>query len=259
MRSTCGNAKWLIGLGNTMVGISLGSDATTEHDCGTKSLAASFGYDYGPKAGVPARKITKLPKGFGVVEVLFEDEPCLLLSSAIERAVGYVGTELRFPSYRDKSLRNTAGAWDENNFAILCRGPDIEHLRALEKSFRTFDVMAGGMLSKLHHDSGGLMYAIASLVPQELLAQTQLELDDELRRRKILADSGVKERLRAVGRSWFSLDQTIWFDDTKTSIRVWLNPEAQYKYAGGWFTLEELEQWVTDEGPVIIQKVAKAK
>lgn len=259
MRSTCGRAKWLIDSNNTMIGISLGSDATTEHDGGTQSLAASFGYDYGPKAGVLARKVTKLPTGFGVEEVVFEKERCLLFSSSIERAKGYVGTELRFPSYRNEAMQNTAGAWDERNFAILCRGTDIDLLRQLEQSFRVHDVMAGAMLSKMYPGSGGLMYAIASLVPGELLAQTQLELDDELRRRKILADSGVKERLRAAGRSWFSLDKTIWSDDTKTSIRVWLNPEAQHKYASGWFTLEVLEQWVTDEGPVIIQKVAKAK
>lgn len=260
MRSTCGRVKWLLDSNEQVVGISLGGDATSEHEQGTKILAASFGYEYGAAAGVLARKLTKLPKGFGTEVISVDDVDCLLLSSALERAKGYLAAELRFNTFlthRDGKPQDTVAAWDESNFAILSRGSDVALLRGLADSFESGDVMAGGLLTKLFPGTGGLMYAVASQVPGELLAETQLELDEVVARRAILETSGVKERLSTAGRKWFSLDSTAWTDETKTSIRVWLNPYDQHTYSHGWFSLEELEMWVTNEGPVVIKRTAK--
>lgn len=261
MRSTCGRVKWLLDSNEQVVGVSLGGDATTEHEVGTKPLAASFGYEYGAAAGVLARKVTKLPKGFGVQEVAVDGEKCLLLSSAVERAKGYLNSELRFNTYtiRGDKPKDTVAAWDANNFAILSRGEDIVLLRLLANAFERGDIMAGGLLTKLYPSTGGLMYAVASQLPQELLEETQLELDDEVARAAILENSGVKQRLLAVGKSWFSLDKTCWADETKTGIRVWLNPAEQHTYSCGWYSLEDLELWVNNEGPVVSKRTATAK
>lgn len=31
----------------------------------------------------------------------------------------------------------------------------------------------------------------------------------------------------------------------------WLNPMNQKKYNHGWFTIEELQQWAKDNGPIV--------
>lgn len=251
MRSTCGGSSWLLDEKGELVGLSLGADATTEHQVGSSGIAHAFGYEYSPQAGVMARKIDRLPDSFGIEEVEHQGERCLLMSSNLQQARAYLKSELRFMLGAGREVQSTAAAWDSSNFAIVARGPDKAHLVQLARSFGALDIMAGGMLRELYpRQAGGLVYAIASKVPPELLAAVQAQLDETLARTDILRRSGVAERLVAAGRKWFSLSETQWKDESKTDIVVWLNPYDQHRYRSGWFTLSELEEWVTNTGPI---------
>lgn len=250
MRSTCGGVNWLHDDKKRLVGVSLGADASTEHECGTKKLAEAFGYKFGSRDGWDARRITRLPTTFAGTELEVNGEQCILVSSNLEVALRHVHTELRFYQFTKGCTLNTSAAWDEENFAILARGPDMKWARKLLESFAYLDVMAGGVLQS-HYPVMGLTYAVYSRVPYHVKAIAKQKLDDELTRDKILMDSGVIERLINAGRRWYSLRETAWHDAAKTTIRVWLNPSDQAQNRSGWFTLEQLEQWVKGEGPVM--------
>lgn len=265
MQSTCGRVSWFLNKKNRVIGVSLGCDATTEHEQGSMGVAFSFGYSYDPMDGYAGRKITCLPKAFGVMEVQVDGETCLLLSSHIQSAEFYLRTQLRFPSVSlrgDDSTKDTAAAWDDRGFAILARGRDIAYLRQLAEAFNNLDVMAGGMLAS-HYKVSGLAYAVVSNVPfhvkaeaEKQIAKDVLEKKEKLVRQSILDKSGVIGRLRDAGHRWFSLgDTTYWADEAKTKIKVWLNPMEQHAHNYGAFTLEELELWVANKGPVMMKPV----
>lgn len=254
MRSTCGNARWLLNDQRELEGISLGADATTEHEIGSAGIAQKFGYSYAARSGVGARKFATLPTRYGLEDVVVDGSPALLMSSDISRAKGLMKAELRFWQSISGQVFDTAAAWDDQNFAILSRGPDMTLLRQLDEAMRKHDAMAGGLLSARHKRVGGLVFAIFSRVPTDLLTQTQVALDEEVERDQILKESGVHDAIKAAGFSYFSLKATIWADETKKSIRIWLNPREQNKFNCGWFTLGELFQWAKNEGPVLKTK-----
>ena len=250
MRSTCGNASWLMSPSGKLLALSFGADATTEHEMGTRRIAADFGYELSAKAGVLARKVTKLPPTFGLKELKAKSEPCILVASNLSRAEGFVKHELTFPTYAKAPAPNTACAWDDSEFAVLTRGDDRALAQELFAAFQRHDVTAGGLLQS-EHRVRGLVFAVASEVPEKLILREQLALNEELERESIFERSGVKELLVRAGKSWMALRSTRWADDSKTAIRVWLNPRDQDANAYGWYTLDELAAWAEDRGPII--------
>ena len=60
--------------------------------------------------------------------------------------------------------------------------------------------------------------------------------------------SGIHAKLQEAGKKFFYCGPSRMGDG---EIKFWLNPYEQQKYAAGWYTLEELQQWCKDEGPVV--------
>jgi hypothetical protein len=250
MKNTYGKVSWLISE-TELIGISLGGDATTEHERGSRGIAIEFGYDYSAKSGVKARQVTCLPKSFGLVGVKYEKTPCLLLSSSTRRGEICIGTELRFSEAPSGNTSDTCAAWDANNFAILARSDDRAKLQQLFEAFQQKDVMVGGLLKSMFPRIGGLVFAVASQVPKQILLDTQQELDEVLFRSDILEKSNIKEELHKSGCRWSSLDTTIWADESKTSIKVLLNSSDDRSHYSGYFTIEDLREWSFGKGPIM--------
>ena len=60
----------------------------------------------------------------------------------------------------------------------------------------------------------------------------------------------MKLELHKSGKDWLSLDG--WeYDQKQGMIIFWLNPYNQIKYNCGHYTVEQLTQWLKDDGPVI--------
>ena len=63
----------------------------------------------------------------------------------------------------------------------------------------------------------------------------------------------VADELRQARRSWYYLGS--WFarpnEEGIYETYHWLNPQDQYYYQSGWYTLNELEQWKDNQGPII--------
>ena len=70
-------------------------------------------------------------------------------------------------------------------------------------------------------------------------------------------DRHCQEAQKKAGLSWYAL-KPAWrdfFEDpvyqSEYKVIFFLNPEGQNKYNSGWFTVEELLQWIKGKGPVI--------
>lgn len=57
----------------------------------------------------------------------------------------------------------------------------------------------------------------------------------------------IKNKLAASGKHWFSLD---WCKKWNDEWKVWLNPEDQKNHASGWFSLQDLSDWIENKGKI---------
>jgi hypothetical protein len=69
--------------------------------------------------------------------------------------------------------------------------------------------------------------------------------------------TGIEDYLKAKWRRWFALSPR-WANEEKTEVKFWLNPMDQHIYEAGWYSVEQLMEWVEDRGPVMKKpKVAR--
>jgi len=128
MRDTNGKSSWQVDQG-----FLFGTDMVAEHEIGIEYLARKFGiYE---NVGLAPVSLPKLPAEFGSTAVTVDEVPCVLLSSDIEHGLDTLRRgELRF--WSSKGEQDTAAAWSHLDFAILCRGADVDKLRAIEVAFK---------------------------------------------------------------------------------------------------------------------------
>ena len=77
---------------------------------------------------------------------------------------------------------------------------------------------------------------------------------DHIALQKASDEIGIHDKLRKAGKEFFALSPR-WAKDVRTSktaypVVYWLNPMHQNIYNYGYFTVEELEQWIDDCGPI---------
>ena len=100
-------------------------------------------------------------------------------------------------------------------------------------------------------------YSDGNLFSEEEKAE-MLERDQDARRLQAAAEkTGIAKKLKKAGLGWHAL-QPAWRDFFKDPVYrsrykviFFLNPEGQDKYNSGWFTVEELLQWIKGKGPII--------
>jgi hypothetical protein len=106
--------------------------------------------------------------------------------------------------------------------------------------------------------NGGLVLAIASKMPADK-KQTMYDLDanhDKLL--KASRKTGIEERLQKANKKYFALSPR-WAEKdkeltTKFPVVYWLNPFEQHLNNHGWYTVEQLDQWIEGKGPIPKEK-----
>lgn len=252
----------------TVYGVNLGADFTAEHEFGIDGLRDLFGIDTS-KIGLEGRKATVgltephvfygETKTHGVILVSaggFDIETLSLstfLSKQLDRYQLYV-----------KSF-DPACAWDSYSFGIA--SCDKDFLEQLYGAIKRADV---ALYFHKQHPSNpfgrfGLCVSIASLVPEETQKLLKEADEDAIALREAALATGIYTQLRMINRDklfsapkgYYAL-QPRWaknfenFDrPTRYKVIFWLNPMNQTKYKSGWYTVEELEEWLQDRGPVV--------
>src|SRR5690606_5349289 len=99
--------------------------------------------------------------------------------------------------------------------------------------------------------TGGLHFIIVSKTPDHIKQMLWLEHTDSNRILEAVEEIGIEEDLKAAGKRWFALSPRFFKDEAGNEIiKFWLNPMEQHLNDSGWFTEEELRQWIKDEGPI---------
>lgn len=247
----------------TVIGIALGADYCAEHEWGIEELKHIFGITE-KGYGIERRTITKVPtevkNGWGdtksYVRLIDTKKNLILLvyQHANDETFDIKNHLIHRPPksyYGDRLIT----AWDGKSFGIsAATKEDREALMAIYDAMMRKDLAiwtGGGGIFK----NPGLVLAIASLVPAD---NAQILYDADVDREKLekaVIKTGIVKKLERAELEYLALSpkwaSSISGDgETKYSVVFWLNPMDQRLYNHGWFTVEQLEQWIKGEGPI---------
>ncbi len=250
---------WLVEDG-VFHGVSLGADATTEHECGYTAIRMAFGIEL-DQYGIVGRQIKRLPKSFKLVEdgndiwlfygVSLDEEHN---RTALEHAVPY---PIDFDT-EPWGRKTVQFAWSDVAFAIRAKlgTPDADKVRLLYEHFKAMNV---AFVAQSLFIMRGLMIVLVDQYPEEENAKW---IAKETESQELL-DAWLKEAgdiakvMQKMGEPLNRLPtknggRVIRSDDGK--LRVWCNPFDQRSYSAGWYTIEDLWAWTRGEGRAIKNK-----
>lgn len=274
MRLAFNDTGWLLQPPDTEpFGFALGYDFCAEHEHGTPYLHEALGIastDF--PVGVQDRTMTEVPESLGYDEYALRSKdarvkkttPAALLyltprrdwhnwpESATKRAA-FLGVEF-WCDARDKCYtperHDLASAWSgHDGFAIHVRGAEnVARLRALHEALRRKAVAladASGM--------GFVRKALSLVIVDRLAEDAKAAVRERDLAHKRLHEAfeatGIRDRLRAAGKRWYALVPR-WSNGEGSELLAFLNPCEQRRYSAGWYSLDELESWAQERGPV---------
>lgn len=252
--------------GEICIGIGLGSASCSEHEHGTSGLNSVFGLN-DTLDGLPRRTMTLLPKGMNLIEFKTQKNTRIKRPSVSGLAIIY--EEPYFSSEPARHLKNEldyfgesklAAAWNDRSFGIAAyTEEDRSRLKMLWDAFHRDDVAFWTNVG-VFHSGTGLTFAVLSLVP-EVHKNTMLEGDLDIKRLlEASKATGIEPLLKQAGKRWMGLAPK-WSKDLKSTkdgevktafeVLYWLNPWDSDKAKYGYFTVEDLQLWAKNEGPVL--------
>lgn len=285
------NSAWLEDANNQMIGCNLGSDFTAEHEWGIKELYETLGVTNDKKVmgieryrvGTPRMNhialIEENKSKAGLICLKYEWDMKCLAEKKLEK---FCHGELDFWP-KEQEL---ATAWDGSSFGIRVQRPtNIKRIKRLYKAIQEKDAavwLGGGGVFK----NAGLIVAIISAVPEEQKKQ-MLESHLDYAKLQDAADkTGIVQKIDKLNEEYreknphsyqkpfgyYSLRpnwpmKTVLRGDPHVVTEIksnhpvifWLNPQEQQKNQSGWYTVEELEQWIEGKGPVVENSKDKRK
>lgn len=278
MRQTW-NSKFLYNESNELIGIDLGYDYCAEHEGAIPYMKSAMGIS--PLTNLPFFDLANVKEEemlFGLDRI----RPTKDIKNIIER-VKYQSKKMthyglflstyhwqlsnndekkknRFaanfnsrPKDEERSLRT---AWSDYGFEIIVLKEHKKELDILEEALRTNNFLIGRFRTENPFDRSGLTILILDKVPQKNLDYWENHDKEEYAYSKEIAEVGIVQKLKEADKKWFALapgTKKVEKEDgtSENVLAFFLNPHNQSKYNHGWFTVEELEQWINEEGPII--------
>ncbi len=255
--------SWLLKANGDLIGISLGADFTAEHEWGIKGIKSGFGISLDDKIfGIARRLISKVP----VEKIYFKEtgtKSILIFHNSrwfaddLKKTDKHPMIDRELRPYRD----DLGTAWDETSFGIYVK--DKKGKQYLKELYKT--IIAGNVAIWLGgggvFQNAGLTIGIVNQIPDEGL-KTLYEGDKKIYETdQVAKKTGIFEELKKAGKSYFALSPGSVLKNTKDgdvktkySVMFFLNPHEQQKYNSGWYTVEQLKQWIKETGPIVKAK-----
>lgn len=251
--------------GNEFIGVNLGWDYCSEHEIGINRLKNDFDICGSSKEvlGLEASKIRLIPKNFSFH---IKNDKTYLVYNSYWMCDGNIEDidKIIIQEHYDTN-KELLCSWDERSFGIRTIGKDgREKLTALLKAFEKKDIVIflGG--SKNPFANSGLNICIYSKIPEEIKNNAINKDIDNIKLKETAEATGIYNRLEEAQKqkdgihrkcSYYALSPA-WLnknikEETAYDIMFWLNPIRQNKYNFGWYSVEELDQWIKGEGPII--------
>jgi hypothetical protein len=241
-----------------LIGMTLGADYCAEHEWGIKTTRSVFGCDDNA-VGIDRYRITQLPARFAWLETARKNKAGFIFDR-YELPSTYDGLVKVMRSYpKEKHKENEfESAWSDGDFGVLSTDKSaIKHLRTIYEAIvnkNAIIMLGGGGVFQ----NAGLVIAIADKIPEATKTMWKEEHEAKIALTAEFKATGIEEKLRAAGKRWFALSPSIFPNGFRNEhhniservMLVFLNPQEQQKHNYGWFTIQELEQWANNEGPV---------
>lgn len=259
-------------LGDPVHAISLGFDFCAEHEYGIKPLQRGFRVD--EKAGPGLARRQSNASADQIHNALwFKDFPRATKTMPAETRlmIDFDPSDHREDAFhsRKDGIANRgssliATAWSQSGFIIRAFTPeDRAFVNELHEAILAGDLAIGHGPAEAFGRSP-LALAIPSRMPDAL---KQKIMDEDIAHDKLISAAGrtgIADRLNSAGLNYYALmpQWTDFFksvvgregkpsDDTEHPVIFFLNPDHKAVNKSGWFTVEELDQWIEGEGPVL--------
>lgn len=248
---------------NEPIGFAFGSDAVSEHEWGIDGLRSALGmntnaigfdrsiaHDFRFNLSIHERK-NEMIVLFEPTAFNFGEPP------SIDKLICW--NELS--CWKDTPI---AASWDDSSFGIHVIG--AENVRLLKKAvvepWNDHDVAL--FVGRFKQEfKAGLIFLRASQMPEDNRKAMREAHLDYIALQKASDKIGIHNKLRKAGKDFFALSPR-WAKDVATSetkypVVYWLNPMHQDINNFGYFTVEELKQWINNCGPIPKKKTRKSK
>jgi len=266
---------WLENDNKEMIGMNLGADYVAEHEWGTSDLRETLGVaDDKTVMGMERYRISN-PKA---EHILLREENknnavliCLRHAWDMKDLAAQKFDKIGHGELHIFDKEEIATAWSGSDFGIRVKRPvNVKRLKRLHNAILNKEAaiwLGGGGVFQ----NAGLCIAIIDMVPEHLKKQMY---DAHVDRKKLEDASdatGIKQRIDALNNEhreknkdsfharmyppcgYYALSPAWLNGDTKSKhpVMYWLNPSEQQKNHYGWYTVEQLEEWMEGKGPII--------
>lgn len=264
--------NWLEDDNKQMVAINLGADFTAEHEWGIKDLYQTLGVKNDEKVmGIERYRVCN-PKMDNIVVIEENKNNAALICLQYQFDMKYlVGQTLDKMFHGELNIGDgeLATAWDGKTFGIRVKRPvNIKRIKRLYDAIKNKEAAVwlgggGGVFQ-----NAGLCVGIINAIPEQMKEQMKTAHVDRKNLEDASAATGIKQKIDALNEAYqkknpgypyhipcgyFALSPSWMHKDQQSDHPViyWLNPREQQKNHHGWYTVEELEQWMKGEGPII--------
>lgn len=257
-----------------VIGVSFGADFTAEHEWGIKDLRALLDINdpdiekqkkriNKKKLGVYARKINS-------VEHVWTGS---FIKDQLEYSYLYVGrTYDENPKKIEDSIQNQLGthlesmidkegvatAWSGNDLCFVLR-EDKDTVEDFKKQMAKGNAFLGMFHTGNPFSNGSLTLIFIDKMPEEF-KQSLLESDvDNVNLRNADDATGIKQAFQDKRDAWkkqyphsfhtpwdYMALTPRWANKEKTEVKYWLNPSVQSLVNYGWYTVDDLKDWLNE-------------
>lgn len=255
----------------TLIGINLGADFCSEHEWGIKKTQRDFKIKSELKrrnTGIKRTAIHNVPDtlrfylgGNGTALLIYSDNFRWRSDEQLE--MDYVVENYLRERRQGEELYT---GWSDGDFAVYATTPEgVEALQEIWAAFQKKDIaiwLGGGGPFK----NSGLNIVIKSRIPKDGATQMDESDQDTLNLNEYVKRIGIlvrlKEKQETKSDSWpkpcgYYACAPRWIDSeeqknagTEYKVIFWLNPTNQSHVNFGWFTVEQLDQWIEGKGPI---------
>lgn len=148
--------------------------------------------------------------------------------------------------YRENPDKRVYAAWDESNFMFMIESKKDrdEILKAFER--KDIAIFLGGASV---FNNGTFNILIRSRVPKSVVDTMESEDLDHRAMMRAFKETGIEKRLIDAKLNYYALAPR-WANEEKKELSFWLNPADQQNVNFGWFSLQDLEDWIRGTGKI---------
>jgi hypothetical protein len=248
-----------------LLGVNLSADYCAEHEWGIKEIREALGIpgDVNGIYGLKRRQITRTPKSLQWVKY---SSKYFISKFDVQRGLAKKSGDIKVQNegfvYHDWYYEEPAkialnselsgvglrGAWSEDDFAaVSSKEEEIAALREIFEEFGKLNIALCFSGTLPVFENAGMVFAIADRLPQSVIEDWDKYDREQEQIKKEFAATGIEKLLKEAGKTYYALsprrreDGSLWY---------WLNPMEQRQNNYGWFTLEDLQAWARNEGPI---------